>query len=393
MSKRAGERDILIDVSRLVWRVWRGGLPTGIDRVCLAYLRHYGPRGLAVVQRRGAYFVLPKHESARLFRVLLSGGAAARKALIKLALMSALKARRDPPRPGMYYLNVGHTGLDEPSLPRWIARHRVQAIVMVHDLIPITHPQFCRPGEAEKHRQRIRNVLASARGVIANSKATLDDFTNFAAAEGKDVPDPVVAWLGVDALPQGVQPKRLDVPHFVTIGTIEGRKNHILLLQVWRRLVKRLGASAPKLVIIGQRGWEAQAVFDQLDAPDAMKDHVLELGRCSDLELAGWLAGAEALLMPSFAEGFGLPVAEALRLGIAVVASDLAALREVGGDAATYLDPADESAWVEVVATLASAPKEQSGGATGDCSYRAPDWQSHFAILDDWLGSLEAKPG
>jgi glycosyltransferase involved in cell wall biosynthesis len=393
MSKRMGDRDLLLDVSRLIWRVWRGSLPTGIDRVCLAYLRYYGPRALAVVQRRGAYFVLPEHESDRLFDILLGGGVRARKALIKLALRSALRARRNPPGPGMYYLNVGHTGLDEPSLPGWIARHRVRAAVMIHDLIPITHPQFCRPGEAAKHRQRMRNVLASARGVIANSKATLDDFTDFAASEGRDAPDSVVAWLGVDVLWDEIRPKRLNVPHFVTIGTIEGRKNHILLLQVWRRLVETLGDAAPKLVIIGQRGWQAQAVFDLLDGPDAMNDHVLELGGCSDSELAGWMAGAEALLMPSFAEGFGLPVVEALRMGTAVVASDLAALREVGGNAATYLDPCDDLAWQDAIVSLAATPKEHRGEASLHGFYRAPDWHSHFAIVDEWLGSLQAKPG
>jgi glycosyltransferase involved in cell wall biosynthesis len=383
------EKDLLLDVSRLVWRVWRGALPTGIDRVCLAYLSHYRERALAVLQRKGAHVVLPAAQSDRLFDILLGRGDQARRNLVKAALTSLPWLRASPPRKGMCYINVGHTGLDEPSLPKWIERHDTRAIFMVHDLIPITHPEFCRPGEADKHRKRMSNLLRSATGVIANSGATLDDLAHFAEEEGQALPTSVVAWLGVDRFaPNDLRPTRLDVPHFVTIGTIEGRKNHVLLLRIWRRLAERLGPETPKLVIIGQRGWEAKQVFEQLDALGPLQQHVVELGRCSDAQLAGYLAGAEALLMPSFAEGFGLPVVEALRLGTHVVASDLPALREIGGTGATYLDPLADAEWEEEVARLTISARSPAGVVRPPTGYRAPDWQSHFDIVDAWLDTL-----
>ena len=80
------EGDLLIDVSRLVWRVWRGALPTGIDRVCIAYLQRYRSRGLAVLQRRGRYFVLPRRHSERLFAALLDGGGRNRARLLSALL-------------------------------------------------------------------------------------------------------------------------------------------------------------------------------------------------------------------------------------------------------------------------------------------------------------------
>lgn len=389
LPQSKSHRDLLLDVSRLVWRVWRGGLPTGIDRVCLAYLKHYREQALAVVQRKGAYIILPPAQSERLFEILLEGGRQARRNLLRVAIASLFRSRTAPPRAAMLYINVGHTGLDEPSLPRWLARHSTRAIFMVHDLIPITHPEFCRPGEADRHRKRMCNLLKSAQGVIANSKATLNDLVGFAEGEGLAVPRSVVAWLGVDtAIPADPEPVRLNVPHFITIGTIEGRKNHLLLLRIWKRLGERLGDLTPKLVIIGQRGWEAQQVFEQLDAPGPLQEHVVELGSCSDEQVAGYLAGAEALLMPSFAEGFGLPVAEALRLGTPVLASDLPALREIGGTAATYLSPAADSDWEEEVARLTNRASSHPHGRRPAFAYNSPDWRAHFDIVDSWLAAL-----
>ena len=189
------ERPFLLDVSRLVWRVWRGRLPTGIDRVCQAYVKHFGARSQAVVQRRGLHFVLSPADSDRLFQLLLAKEPV-RRSLMTFAVGASLRTLATSPRPGSIYLNVGHTGLNEPSLPEWIARHRFRAVYLIHDLIPLTHPQFCRDGEAEKHKLRMNNVLASAAGVIGNSQATVDDLADFADKQQHSMPPSVIAWLG-----------------------------------------------------------------------------------------------------------------------------------------------------------------------------------------------------
>ena len=80
-----------------------------------------------------------------------------------------------------------------------------------------------------------------------------------------------------------------------------------------------------------------------LDDATELRVNVLELGSCADDELAAIVAGRERLLMPSFAEGFGLPVVEALELGTPVIASDLPVFREIAGDIPTYLDCSDAS--------------------------------------------------
>ena len=385
MSESQSERPfLLLDVSRLVWRAWRGGLPTGIDRVCQVYVKHFGVRSRAVVQRKGFHFTLSPTDSDALFEQLLANEPVRAK-LLAFAAKAFARTIGHSPRPGAIYLNVGHTGLNEPSLPRWIKRHRLRAVYLIHDLIPLTYPQFCREGEAEKHERRMSNVLTSAAGVIGNSQATLDELAAFARGRGKSMPPSVSAWLGGGDFPIDAKPRHASRPHFVVVGTIEGRKNHQMLLNVWRKIVAERGPEAPLLVIIGQRGWQAEDVFERLDRLGELEGHILEMGSCDDDELAGWIAGAQALLMPSCAEGYGLPVVEALQLGARVIASDLPVYREIAGESPTYLNPSDEAAWKHAIEAFSDKADERIAPLP---AFHAPTWQEHFEKVDGWLSTL-----
>ena len=387
------EREYLIDVTRLVWRCWSGRLPTGIDRVCLAYLEFYGERAQAVVQRGGLQWVFPPQESDRLFAAIRAGGRAFRRSLLALLPRTILSGRRNTrsaaeDRPGPIYLNIGHTGLDEPSLPGWIRRNGLRAVFLVHDLIPITHPEFCRAGEAEKHAARMSNVLSGAAGIIGNSQATLDDLQAFAELEQVSVPPFIAAWISGYEIPAAAPPATLDRPHFVVVGTIEGRKNHVLLFQLWRNLVEHYGNAAPRLVVIGQRGWEAEHALAMLDRNPLLRGHVRELGHTNDIDAARLIAGARALLMPSFAEGFGLPVVEAMQLRTPVICSDLPAFREIAGDIPVYLDPLDGPGWQRAVMDFMEDTPDRMRQVRQLRGYRGPDWPSHFATVDPWLATV-----
>ena len=381
-------REFLLDVSRLIWRLSTGRLPTGIDRVCMEYAARFGPRSLAVVQYKSFTYVLPAAHSDRLFALVSECTPTRRMRMFATVARGLLRARRSPPRRDMLFLNVGHTGLHQPSLLAWVARTAARPVYLIHDVIPITHPQFCRPGEAAKHRLRMRNALASAAGIICNSQVTCEELAAFAAKVHLPMPPHVTAWISGPRLPAQVKRRGLERPHFVTVGTIEGRKNHILLLQIWRSIVAKMGNRAPMLVIIGQRGWKAEAAVAMLDDQRELEGHVLELGRCDDEELAGWLLGAKALLMPSFVEGFGLPVIEALQLGTPVIASDLPVYREIVGDIPTYVDPLDQLAWERAIADYAGDCSERTRQVRAMRGYRAPDWDTHFGRVEDWLSGL-----
>lgn len=377
----------LLDVTRLIWRRWRGRHPTGIDRVALAYLRHFGPRAQAVVQHDRFRRVLDRQASQRLFALLDQPGRHFRASLVSGALRNAM--RLDGQGGGRPYLNVGHTGLNSAGFRHWVARTNVRPVYLVHDLIPITHPNFCRAGEDARHRDRMLTVLQTAAGVIGNSQATVDELAAFARSQGMDMPPSLAAWLGTDrvrATSGAAAPAR---PTFVTLGTIEARKNHVLLLAIWSRLIDRFGSDAPRLLIIGQRGWEAQPVFDRLDHDERLRGHVVELNDCADEQLAQHLASARALLFPSFIEGYGLPLIEALDSGVPVIASDLPVLREVGGDVPTFLKADDLVAWEAAILDYADSNSSARAAQLKKLqAFRAPDWPAHFNAVESWLDSL-----
>lgn len=386
-SSNTTDRPFLLDVSRLIWRLWKGRLPTGIDRACLAYVDHFGARSLALVQRQELRLAFGPQHSDALFALIRRGPKGFKQgfcALVTKAILQRFRLRSE----GMIYINIGHTGLDAPGLPRWIRRKGLRPVFMIHDLIPITHPEFCRAGEAQRHAARMRNALDCAQGFVTNSQDTLDQLSHFAAAEGHVLPARLVALLGIE---QTASPVPVDLPagpYFVTIGTIEARKNHLLILHLWERMVQRLGQAAPALVLIGQRGWEAEEVFAMLDRSPILHDKVIELGRCSDQKMLAYLDGARALLMPSFVEGFGIPVIEALDRGVPVVASDLAVFREIAGEIPLYLDPLDGQAWATAIAEFTDDCPERQRQIAAMPAFSAPSWPAHFASVEAWLERL-----
>jgi glycosyltransferase involved in cell wall biosynthesis len=108
-----------------------------------------------------------------------------------------------------------------------------------------------------------------------------------------------------------------------------------------------------------------------------------------DTRLAALMAGARAVLMPSFAEGFGLPVAEALAAGVPVIASDIPVLRETGGDAPDYLDPLDGPAWMRAIMDYAGADSVlRAAQMRRMARWSAPDWGTHFRQVLPFLDQL-----
>ena len=352
--------------------------------MCLAYLRHFGGRSQAVVQHERFRRILELQASQDLF-ALLEGPPQRFRNRLPGGILRHLRGLNGEGQ-GRLYLNVGHTGLDSPGFQTWVSRSNVRPVYLVHDLIPITHPQFCRAGEADRHSERMRSVLKTASGVIGNSQATLDELAAFAESVGLQMPASLAAWLGSDPLLPLPTARQTTRPTFVTLGTIEGRKNHLLLLNLWSRLIDRFGNGAPQLLIIGQRGWEAEPVFDLLDRSEKLRGHVVELNQCTDEELAAHLASARALLFPSLAEGYGLPLIEALSAGAPVIVSDLPVFREIGGDIPAYLNPLDASGWEAAILdysrTSSPARAAQIERAKG---FNSPSWEEHFDRVETWL--------
>lgn len=379
---------IYLDVTRLISRCYKGLLPTGVDRVGLAYVERYGARARGMLSEYGFSAVLSEADSQRAFAMLLAQRPD-RRYIARLLARTWTVDRLRPAPAGSTLLHTSHTGMEYPRYYQAMRRRGGRAVFMVHDLIPLTHAEYSRPGVDCVHRRRIHTALRHADGLIANSQATLDSLAQEAKHAALALPPAIVAPLAGGTEPQPARAEPLASPYFVMLGTIEPRKNHWFMLHVWRRLVERLGDAAPKLVVIGRRGWECENVIDMLERCASLRGAVIEQSDCSDDQLHAWLQHARALLFPSFVEGYGMPLVEALASNVPVLASELHVFREIAANVPDYLDPLDGPGWLARIEAYARADSpERRAQLDRIAGFRAPTWATHFDIVDRFIASL-----
>jgi glycosyltransferase involved in cell wall biosynthesis len=398
---------ILFDLSRLVSRAGRE-TPTGIDRVELAYAEHLlagkQPLCFTMLTPLGRFGLLPRAAAEHYIRALAGvwrhcASSAELRRVIALArrLRAAALLRQQWFRAQLrsesgspIYLLVSHHHLERRHI---IARLKQTAgacfVCLIHDLIPIEYPEYALPGQDEKHRRRIETAAAFSDAVIVNSIVTRDAFQPYLARAGR-APPVLVAPFGVDlpaSSPAGTPSQK--PPYFVCVSTIEARKNHLLLLNLWRQLVDELSDKVPRLVLVGQRGWETETAIDMLERCPALRDAVVERSNLPDAEMTRLIKGAQALLLPSFAEGFGFPLVEALALGVPVLCSNLAALRENGGEVPEYLDPLDGLGWRAAVIDYSHPASPRRAAQLGRLrGWTPPSWEAHFAAVEALIAEV-----
>ncbi|WP_431289950.1 glycosyltransferase family 4 protein [Burkholderia cepacia] len=379
---------ILLDITRLVSRLYDGLLPTGVDRVGIAYIQRYGTNAYAVLSEHGFSKVLSRKESQLAFEMIISA-TTNRYAIRKLIARACISRIQPESMIGGILLHTSHNGMEFQRYYNAMKKRGVHTVFMVHDLIPLTHAEFCRPGVDTAHRRRIHTALAHADGLIANSQDTLNILMAEAARANLPLPANVVAHLAPALTDRSPHPAPIEQPYFVVLGTIEPRKNHWFLLQVWRRLVERHGISTPKLVVIGRRGWECENAVDMLDRCGPLRDTVIELADCSDEQLRTWMQHARALLFPSFVEGYGMPLVEALTLGVPVIASDLRVFREIAADIPDYLDPLDGPGWLARIWAYTSPDSgDRAVQLVRMADFQIPTWHAHFEQIDHFMETL-----
>jgi glycosyltransferase involved in cell wall biosynthesis len=197
---------------------------------------------------------------------------------------------------------------------------RVPLVVTVHDLAVLRHPEWFNRWTRTYSRLAVPRVVRAASRILADSEFTKRELVSVLGAEATKIR---VVPIGVDDVftPEG---PRAEGDYVLAVGTLEPRKN-----------LERIAAAVDgELRIVGARGW------GEVDLPG----DVVWLGEVTDDELARLYRGARCLLYASLYEGFGLPVAEALACGCAIVTTRGSAMEEIVGPDAVYVDPTDVAA-------------------------------------------------
>ena len=239
-------------------------------------------------------------------------------------------------------------------------------IVTLHDATFFSDPQAHSRVKRVFFQRWIRTAMRANVTIIAPSRATASELVKHAGTPKRPI---VVAHHGVDREvfrePGERELAEFRADHglgdrewFAFLGTIEPRKQLAQLIRA-HRLLRERDPEAPLLLVSGQRGWDEEAIA-LLDEEAARRDPVVrELGYLPLEQLRALLGGSVAFCYPSIAEGFGLPVLEAMASGAPVVTTHATALPEVGGDAVVYAEPTP-SALAEALGALAADPAERA---------------------------------
>lgn len=406
--------DTLLDVSRTISRLGAGG-DSGVDRVERAYIRHLAESdgkvlfltrvmgGVALLDRAGMAQILNLaddpaqletpdilgHLSRRQSPERRRADTAARRCAIAWVLRPKMTdLLRGALAPGFRYLNVGHTHLQAARIAAIRAAGAGQIAVLIHDVIPLDFPEFSRPAAPTRFAELLRGAAEAADLLIYNSQDTARRAAHW-LNRWDLAPPSVTALLGVDPPDRSPSTTPSAQASFVMLGTIEPRKNHLLPLSIWRQLNAELPADQiPHLHIIGRRGWENENILAILKRAPFMGKNVFEHGYLSDAQVADRMRQAHALLFPSFAEGFGYPLAEALQLGLPTICADLPVFREIAPQGPTYLDPLDGPGWKTAILSAAKNTKERSAAHVAPLVM--PDWPTHFSTVFGRLDNVGA---
>jgi Glycosyltransferase len=187
-----------------------------------------------------------------------------------------------------------------------------------------------------------------------------------------------------DTTPEGTPAaavKALGAGEFwLSVGTIEPRKNQRLLVQAYARYVEAGGRPMP-LVLAGGKGWLMED-FQGYVAKLGISDRIILTGYVTDTELIWLYSNCYASLYPSVFEGFGLPVLEGMQFGAPTLSSNATSMPEVAGDAAILLSPHDPEAWTQGMLGLASDPdKRHRLGLAARAHAKQFDWKRSAASM------------
>lgn len=237
-----------------------------------------------------------------------------------------------------------------------------KSILNIYDLSFIKYPEYT-DAVVKTYTQRLKHCLKWTDLVITISESSKQDIVKYLAVDPKKI---YVTPLASRYYPEYLATKPIDKivnstdynfsnPYLLFVSTIEPRKNIINLITAFNYL-KQHHKIKQHLVLIGQKGWNYEPIFAAIEASPS-KSQIHHLNYLSDELVALFYARADAFVYPSYYEGFGLPVLEAMTLGAPVITSNTSSLPEVAGDAALFINPDDSMQLADAILQVISNSK------------------------------------
>lgn len=274
------------------------------------------------------------------------------------------------------------------------ARLGVERIACLYDLIPLRHPAVVGHVNRGSFARWFETVIATSDAVVGISRCVIDDFVDYAKTHplalrptlrlgwwplGADLSRPAAAAPS-DAAPSDAARRLIDAgrPLFLSVGTMEPRKGLAIALDAFDALW-RDGRDAT-WAIVGRPGWNIKAFQQRLRSHPEFGRRLFWLIGASDADLQFLYSNCRALVFPSVAEGFGLPIVEAAHFGAPVIASDIPVFREVGGDGVIYFKAADPAALKERLGEALDA-------APPPLKIHVTNWSESAATLLSMIGA------
>ena len=267
----------------------------------------------------------------------------------------------------------------------------------LYDLIPQLYKGASIGDVPEVHLAWLKAALVESDGIIAISRTVAEELCAY--VEAQDLPHRAglqVGWFhcGSDVAPAGageasaaIRAAFSGAKAFLLVGTLEPRKGHAVALAAFDALWR--GGADVRLVFIGRRGWHVDAVIDNMTSHPEFGRRLFWFDAAGDVDLGYAYDHCAAALAPSYAEGFGLPIAEAAWRGKPALCSDIPVFREIGGEGALYFRVNDAEALAQLVRDFLA------GRATADpARVVRPTWREaglrivDVVVRDKWMRAL-----
>jgi glycosyltransferase involved in cell wall biosynthesis len=264
---------------------------------------------------------------------------------------------------------------------------------IIYDIIAVHSPQFFLGDFAALVAGFQRQIVALADHVACISRHTESDVRTHLIRQGSQTTSVFAMGADFPATPQTVrQPPQSHAshstsrPYILSVGTIEARKNHLLLYYLMRKLVLTYGDDVPDLIIVGKVGWLSNDAIEFMRRDPLVKEHIHILNSVNDAELEDLYQSCLFTIYPSFYEGYGLPVLESLGRGKVCVCSNTSSMQEITPFPELTFDPYDPMNAFGIVSRLVRSKDELAGY---ERSLRERNfnlsWADSFEALSSWL--------